>query len=291
MNQPVFDKTQPYGLRTQKATHHTMAYFVLVVLSLLFLFPLLWLLSCSLKTYEDIFLYPPQFLQLPLQFKNYSDALTYESLPFGKFILNSTYITLISVLGAVLSSSLVAFSFSRLRWRGRDSVFTLVILTMIIPTEVVITPQYLIYNALGWLDTYIPLVLPYFFGKAFYVFLIRQTMMGIPMEMDESAKIDGCTSLQIFRYIVFPGAKLAVISVAIIALQDQWNNYLEPLIFINTLSKQTISVALSYFSGMYQTQWHLVYAAAIMVAMPILILFVFCQKYFIQGVVVSGVKG
>lgn len=277
--------------KRRKRISHVLAYLVLVVLASFFLFPLLWLLSCSLKSYSGIFLYPPQLIQFPLQIGNYPAALTYESLPFARFILNSAIITLMSVVGAVLSSSIVAFSFSRLRWRGRNALFTVVVLMMIIPTEVVITPLYMIYNKLGWLDTYIPLVLPYYFGKAFYVFMIRQTMMGIPMEMDESAKLDGCTGLQTFWKIILPQAKLAVIAVAIMALQDQWNNYLEPLIYINTLDKQTISVALSYFSGMYQTQWHLVYAAAVMVATPILILFAFCQKYFIQGVVVSGVKG
>ncbi len=279
------------SVRRRKHISHGMAYAILIVLAVMFFFPLFWLVSCSLKTYEGIFLYPPQFPPFPAQFQNYYDALTYKSLPFARFIGNSAMVTVISVLGAVMSSSIVAYSFSRLRWRGRNALFAIVVLTMIIPTEVVITPLYLIYNQMGWIDTYLPMVLPFFFGKAFYVFMIRQTMMGIPLEMDESAKLDGCSALQTFLKIIMPQAKLAIIAVAIMAMQDQWNNYLEPLIYINSLDKQTISVALSYFSGMYQTQWHLVYAAAVMVAMPILILFVFMQKYFIQGVVVSGVKG
>ncbi len=266
-------------------------YAVLAVLAAFFLFPLLWILSNSLKTYENIFAYPPKLFPQPLQFSNYLEALTYNSLPFGRFLLNSTIITVVSVFGVVFSSALVAFAFSRLRWRGRNALFLVIVLTMIIPTEVVITPQFIIYNKLGLLDTWIPLILPWFFGKAFYIFMIRQSMMGIPMAMDESAKIDGASTLQVFWHIILPQSKLSLIAVAILALQDQWNNYLEPLIFVNSLEKQTISVGLSYFSGMYQTPWHYVFAAAVIVALPILILFAFLQQYFIQGVVVSGVKG
>lgn len=279
------------SVKKQRTINAILAYIALVFLAVLFLFPLLWILSNSLKTYEHIFSYPPKFFPLPLQFKNYINAFTYESLPFGRFLLNSAFITIISVVAVVFSSALVAYAFSHLRWRGRDALFIVVVLTMIIPTEVVITPQYIIYNKLGLLDTYIPLIAPWFFGKAFYIFMIRQTMMGIPKEMNESARIDGCNVIQTFLYVIMPQAKLGMIAVAIMAMQDQWNNYLEPLIFVNTLSKQVISVGLSYFSGMYQTQWNYVFAAAVIVALPILIIFAFFQKYFIQGVVVSGVKG
>ena len=277
--------------KAQRRLCGAIAYVALTVFAAIFAFPLFWLLSCSLKTYANIFVYPPEMLQFPLQFKNFPDALTYETLPFVKYIGNSAVVTIVSVIGAVLSSSLVAFAFSRLRWRGRNALFTVVVLTMIIPIEVVITPLYLIYNELGWVDTYLPMILPFFLGKAFYVFMIRQAIMGISKEMDESAKLDGCSTLQTYWMVILPQAKLAVFAVAIMAVQDQWNNYLEPLIYINTQDKQMISVALGYFSSMYQTQWHLVYAAAVMVASPIIILFAFMQKYFIQGVVVSGVKG
>ena len=204
---------------------------------------------------------------------------------------NSAIITITSVIGAVLSSSVVAFGFSRIRWRGRDQVFVLVILTMIIPTEIVLTPLYLIYSKLGLLNTWFPVIAPFFFAKPFYTFMLRQSMMGIPVEMDESAIVDGCTVWQRFTHIILPQVKPTVFAVIIMAMQDQWNNYLEPLIFINSNSKQTISVGLTFFSGMNATEWNLVFAGAVMVALPILIIFVFFQKYFIQGVVVSGVKG
>ena len=284
-------KAEYHSMKSQRRIGHALAYIALCILAIIFVFPIFWLLSCSLKTYESIFMYPPKLIQFPLQFINYPDALTYETFPFLTFILNSIKVTLVSVVGAVLSSSLVGYSFSRLKWRGRNATFMLVVLTMIIPAEVVITPLYLLYNKIGWIDTYLPMIVPYFCGKAFYVFMMRQAMMGIPIEMDESARMDGCNSLQTWWIIIMPQAKLALIAVGIMALQDQWNNYLEPLIYINSQMKQTISVGLTYFSGSYQTQWHLVYAEAVLVVMPILILFAFMQKYFIQGVVVSGVKG
>lgn len=227
----------------------------------------------------------------PLRFANYPEAYNYAALNFGQMLGNSFIITITSVIGAVVSSTIVAFGFSRLRWRGRDQIFVLVILTMIIPGEVVLTPLYFIYNRLHLLDTWFPIIAPFFFAKPFYTFMIRQSMMGIPVEMDESAVIDGCNVWQRLIYVILPQAKPALLAAMIMAMQDQWNNYLEPLIYINSNTKQTISVGLTFFSGMYNIQWNLVFAAAVIVALPILVVFVFLQKYFIQGVVVSGVKG
>lgn len=268
-----------------------LCYLVLILLALIFLFPLYWFVLNSLKTYEQIFQFPPKFFVWPLQWGNYGAAYQYSALDFGKMLQNSAIITVLSVIGAVVSSSVVAFGFSQIKWRGRDQIFVLVILTMIIPTEVVLTPLYFIYNRLHLLDTWIPIILPFFFAKPFYTFIIRQNMMGIPLELSESAMIDGCGVWGRFVHIVLPQCKPALLAVMIMAMQDQWNNYLEPLTYISTNSKQTISVGLTFFSGMYNIQWNLVFAAAVIVALPILIVFVFLQKYFIQGVVVSGVKG
>jgi multiple sugar transport system permease protein len=279
------------GRVKKKNIRKALCYLALVALSVIFLFPLYWFLLNSLKTYEQIFQYPPKFFVWPLRFANYGEAYHYSALNFGKMLQNSVIITIVSVVGAVLSSSIVAFGFSQIKWRGRDQVFVLVILTMIIPTEVVLTPLYFIYNRLHLLDTWLPMILPFFFAKPFYTFMIRQSMMGIPTELSESAMMDGCNVWGRFFYIVLPQSKPALLAVAIMAMQDQWNNYLEPLTYISTNAKQTISVGLTFFSGMYNIQWNLVFAAAVIVAMPILIIFIFLQKYFIQGVVVSGVKG
>ncbi len=268
-----------------------LCYLLLMGLTVIFIFPLYWFFLNSVKSYEQIFQFPPKFWVFPLRFANYPEAYHYPALQFGQMLKNSAIITLISVFGAVLSSTIVAYGFSRLKWKGRDTVFVLVILTMIIPTEVVLTPLYFIYNRLHLLDTWFPIIAPFFFAKPFYTFMIRQMMMGIPVEMDESAVIDGCNLWQRLVHVILPQAKPALLSVMIMAMQDQWNNYLEPLIYINSNSKQTISVGLTFFSGMYNIQWNLVFAAAVIVALPILVVFIFLQKYFIQGVVVSGVKG
>lgn len=277
-------------LVSEKTIRTISCYLILAILAVSFMFPIYWFFLNSLKSYEQLFQFPPKFWVWPLRFENYPEAYRYPSLQFGQMLKNSAIITVLSVIGAVLSSTIVAYGFSRLKWRGRDQVFALVILTMIIPTEVLLTPLYIIYGKIHLLDTWFPIIAPFFFAKPFYTFIIRQYMMGIPKEMDESAKIDGCNVWQRLFYVILPQSKPALLTVMILAMQDQWNNYLEPLIFINSNSKQTISVGLTFFSGMYNIQWNLVFAAAVIVALPLLVVFVFLQKYFIQGVVVSGVK-
>ena len=277
--------------KSRKALRAGLCYLALGALAVIFLFPLYWFFLNSVKSYEQIFQFPPDFFVWPMRWQNYPDACQYPALDFVRMVKNSAFITGTSVLGAVISSSVVAYGFSQIRWKGRDQVFVVVILTMIIPTEVVLTPLYFIYNRLGLLDTWIPLIAPFFFAKPFYTFMVRQSMMGIPVELSESAMIDGCGVWKRLIYIVIPQCKPALLAVMIMAMQDQWNNYLEPLIYINSNAKQTISVGLTFFSGMYNIQWNLVFPAAVIVALPILLVFVFLQKYFIQGVVVSGVKG
>lgn len=281
------NKKSMYGRTARKIG----CYAALLILAVIFMFPLYWFFLNSFKSYEQLFQFPPKFWVWPFRLVNYLEAYMYPAFDFGQMMKNSAIITITSVIGAVLSSSVVAFGFSRIRWRGRDQVFVLVILTMIIPTEIVLTPLYLIYSKLGLLNTWFPVIAPFFFAKPFYTFMLRQSMMGIPVEMDESAIVDGCNVWQRFTHIILPQVKPTVLAVVIMAMQDQWNNYLEPLIFINSNSKQTISVGLTFFSGMNATEWNLVFAGAVMVALPILIIFVFFQKYFIQGVVVLGVKG
>ena len=202
-------------------------YAALIALTIVFMFPLYWFFLNSLKSYEDIFQFPPKFWVWPLRFANYPEAYNYAALNFGQMLGNSFIITITSVIGAVVSSAIVAFGFSRLRWRGRDQIFVLVILTMIIPGEVVLTPLYFIYNRLHLLDTWFPIIAPFFFAKPFYTFMIRQSMMGIPVEMDESAVIDGCNVWQRLIYVILPQAKPALLAAMIMAMQDQWNNYLD----------------------------------------------------------------
>ena len=205
--------------------------------------------------------------------------------------LNTFFITAVSTMGAVFSCYIVAFAFSRLRWKGRNTLFFIVVLTMIIPIEVIIVPRFMIYRAIKWWDTYLPLILPHWFSTPYCVFLLRQYMMTIPREMDEAAIIDGCNHWQTLWRIIFPQSKTAAMAVIIFTVQGSWNELLEPLIYLSTMEKYTATLGLSFFNGQYGTQWGMLMAASILVVSPILLLFIAAQKYFIQGIVVSGVKG
>ena len=267
------------NMKTRKFIADFFTYLVLGLGSVIFLTPIAWLLSTSLKDNQQVFRMPPSLIPSPVLWENYREALTTSGLPFGRFFLNSIVIVCLATIGAVISSSIVSYSFARVRWKGRDSLFFIVIMTMVIP------------NTIGWVDTYLPLVLPSFFGLPFHIFILRQYMRGIPIEMDEAAEIDGCNRWSILWRIIFPQSKAAVLTIVIYSIQTHWNAFMEPLIYLNTMEKFTVTLGLSFFKGQFGTQWGLLMAASVMVVLPILLLFVVAQKQFIQGIVVSGVKG
>lgn len=279
------------NMKTRKFIADFFTYLVLGLGSVIFLTPIAWLLSTSLKDNQQVFRMPPSLIPSPVLWENYRDALTTSGLPFGRFFLNSIVIVCLATIGAVISSSIVSYSFARVRWKGRDSLFFIVIMTMVIPAEVIIVPQFVIYNTIGWVDTYLPLVAPSFFGLPFHIFILRQYMRGIPIEMDEAAEIDGCNRWSILWRIIFPQSKAAVLTIVIYSIQSHWNAFMEPLIYLNTMEKFTVTLGLSFFKGQFGTQWGLLMAASVMVVLPILLLSVAAQKQFIQGIVVSGVKG
>ncbi len=266
-------------------------YFLLLLGGLVLMVPIAWLLSTSLKDNQQIFRWPPSFLPSPARWENFPNAMTFSGLPFGRFFLNTVFITILSTIGAVLSCYLVAFAFSRLRWRGRNALFFVVVMTMIIPIEVIIVPRFIIYRSIRWLDSYLPLILPHWFSTPYCVFLLRQYMMTIPREMDEAATIDGCSHFQTLWRIIFPQSMTAAMAIVIFTVQGCWNDLLEPLIYLSSMDHYTVTLGLSFFNGQYGTQWGMLMAASILVVSPILLLFIAAQKYFIQGIVVSGVKG
>ena len=277
--------------KQRRALGDALTYLVLLLGGIILMIPVAWLLSTSLKDNQQIFRWPPSLLPDPVIWENYVDAMSFSSLPFGRFFLNTFMITSLSTLGAVFSCYIVAFSFSRLRWKGRNTLFFVVVLTMIIPIEVIIVPRFIIYKSIKWLDTYWPLILPHWFSTPYCVFLLRQYMMTIPREMDEAAIIDGCNRWQTLWLIIFPQSMMAAMAVIIFTVQGSWNELLEPLIYLSSMNKYTVTLGLSFFNGQYSTQWGMLMAASILVVSPILLLFIVAQKYFIQGIVVSGVKG
>lgn len=277
--------------RERRIAGNALTYILLLLGSIVIMVPIAWLLSTSLKDNQQIFRWPPSLIPNPARWENFPNSMTYSGLPFGRFFANTLIITLTSAVGAVLSCYTVAFSFSRLRWKGRNSLFFIVVLTMIIPIEVIIVPRFIIYRSINWYDTLLPLILPHWFSTPYSVFLLRQYMMTIPREMDEAATIDGCNYWQILWRVIFPQSKTAAMAVLIFTIQGTWNDLLEPLIYLSSMDRYTVTLGLSFFNGQYGTQWGMLMAASIIVVSPILLLFIAAQKYFIQGIVVSGVKG
>ncbi len=266
----------------------TLLYVLLVVLSAVFILPLFWMISTSLKPDNQIFIFPPVWIPNPPQWSNYPKALTF--VPMGLYLKNTLIICGLSVLGILISCPLVAFGFSRIEWPGRDLLFILLISTMMIPYQVTMIPLYLIFNKLGWINTFTPLVIPAFFGAPFYIFLLRQFFMTIPRELDDAARVDGCSEFAILYKIILPLAKPALAVIALFQFIGSWNDFLGPLIYLTDQSKYTLAIGLQQFQSGYHTAWSLLMAAATVVTLPIIVLFFFTQKTFIQGITLTGIK-
>jgi multiple sugar transport system permease protein len=263
---------------------------VLILGALVMIVPFLWLLSTSLKEQRQIFLYPPQWIPDPVRWQNYPEALT--QLPFGRYTLNTLLITAITMVGVLLTSSLAAYGFARLRFPGRDLIFMVLLSTLMLPYAVIMIPQYIMFKYLGWIDTYLPLVVPpYFGGGIFNIFLLRQFFRTIPVDMTDAARIDGASDLRIYAQIMLPLAGPALAVVAIFTFINSWNDFLGPLIFLSSQDKYTIALGLSTFKGLYNTQWQYLMAASTVMIVPIIVLFFLTQRYFVQGIVTTGTKG
>lgn len=272
------------------ALQRAITFLVALLGALIVLAPILWMLSTSLKTLPEVLVFPPLWLPSTLHWDNYSKALTF--LPFGLYARNTLIISLSILVGEMLTNSFVAYGFARLRAPGRSVLFILVLSTMMVPYPVIMIPQYILFKNLGWIDTFLPLIVPPWFGSAFLIFLLRQFYMTVPREMDDAAEIDGCSYFGIWRRIMLPLAKPALASVAIFSFTYNWNDYLAPLIYLNSMNNYTLSLGLASFTGRYgTTPWNLLMAASLVTVLPCVLLFFFAQKYFIQGIVVSGVKG
>ena len=278
------------GKRASKNLADALAYALLVFVGLLILLPLYWMVSTSLKDPSELFLIPPVWIPNPLRWENYREALT--TLPFGRFALNTSIITVVSVIGQLLSSPLVAYSFARLRFRGKNGLFMLILATMMLPAQVTMIPVFIMFKSFGWLDTFIPLTLPHFFGSAYFIFLLRQFMLTIPPELGDAAKIDGCGYFGTFSRIFMPLSKAALATVAIFTFTWSWNDFMGPVIYLNTREKWTLAVGLRGFIASYgTTRFHLLMAASLVTVLPCVVLYFFAQRLFIQGIVITGIKG
>jgi len=263
---------------------------IITIGAILMVAPLAWMVSTSLKTDGDVFIVPIQWIPKRIVWSNYYEATVF--IPFLRYYLNSIQVTALAVIGAVLSSSSVAFAFARLRVPGKNILFAILLATLMLPEEVTIVPVYLLFKSLGWLDTYRPLIVPSWFGgNAFYIFLLRQFFQTIPTDLDDAAKIDGASLFDIYWRIILPLSKPALATVAIFAFFNSWNSFRDPLIYLNTADKFTIPVALRlYMSDLGQTHWNYLMAATLMSLIPPLIIFFTSQRFFIQGSVLTGLK-
>jgi ABC-type glycerol-3-phosphate transport system permease component len=281
-------------VKPRKLVAQLLALAVVAVGAVVVMIPFAWMLSTSVKSAGQVFIFPPIWIPDPIRWSNYIEVLTLPDYPFPTFFLNTIIITTGCMVGQLFGASIVGYSFARLRWVGRDRVFLIVLATMMLPPQVTMIPQFILFYKLGWIDTFKPLIVPILFGGVpFSIFLMRQFFMTIPFELDDAARIDGCGVLGIYWHILMPLARPALGTIAIFTTLWNWNDFFGPLIYLNSRNKFTLAVALALlrYSPYGATRWHLLMAATVMVVAPIIILFFLAQRYFIQGIVFTGVKG
>jgi ABC-type glycerol-3-phosphate transport system permease component len=279
------------GMSTTRMLGHALLYVILTAGAIGAIVPMLWTVSSSLKDSAHIFTLHVQWIPNPILWHNYVDL--FQKLPFMRFIRNTMIIVFSNVLSAVLMGSLAAYAFARLRAPGRDFVFILVLSTMLLPSQVTLIPRYIIFNALKMIDTYGPLILPgWLGGGAFEIFLFRQFFLSLPVELDDAARMDGCSTLRIYWDIMMPLSKPVIATVAIFNFIWAWSDFFTPLIYLNSMEKFTLSLALSTLraGAEWSTRWELVMAGSVLSIVPMILVFFVGQKYFVQGIALSGIK-
>jgi len=286
-NEPV---SWSKSIKGQRFINMIGAYALLIPLGILFLLPFFWMLSTALKTRPQIFVFPPNFIPDPVQWGNFDEAWN-DFLPFNTFLFNSVKITLNNVIGNLVSCTLAGYALARLQARGKRIVFGSIMVLLVMPQEVLIIPQYILFNQLGWNNTHLPLMVPAWFGWAFFIFLLRQFFMGIPQELVDAALIDGAGHIKILWMIFIPLSKPALATVAIFSFIGNWNNFLGPLIYLRSENLHTLPLGMRAFQGYYgNTDWQYMMAIATIALIPVLVIFFFGQKLFVQGIAMSGVK-
>jgi multiple sugar transport system permease protein len=266
-----------------------LAYSALLLTAITMIFPFYWMVATSLKSEARVFAFPPDWIPNPAILANYEYILT--ELPFGRYIFNSVKVSSLWTLGIILSSSLAAYAFARVRFWGREILFVITLGALMIPGQITMIPLYVVMTRIGWVDTHLPLIVPAYLGSAFGIFLMRQYFMTIPQELNDAAKIDGCSHFGIYWRIMMPLAKAVIATLALLSFMGSWNDLLGPVIYLFDEKLFTLPLALTRFRGMYYTQWANMMAGATITLLPILIVFLFTQQYFVRGVVLSGLKG
>jgi multiple sugar transport system permease protein len=275
--------------QTKDRIRGIVIHIALIPAAFVFLLPFLWMLSTALKPDSQLDAYPPIWIPNPLQWSNFPKTVTY--VPFFLYLRNTLIISISSMVGVVISSALAAYSLARIHWPGRQVLFLMTIATLMLPFQVTLIPVFLVFKNLGWVGDFRPLILPQFFGYAYYIFLMRQFFSSIPQELSEAAYIDGANEFRIFWSVVLPLAKPALATVAVFQFIRSWTDYLGPLIYLNDQQLYTLQLGLYQYSSQYGREWGLLMAAAVLITLPVIIVFFLTQRTFVQGVTLSGIKG
>lgn len=267
------------------------SYILLGGLTIIFVFPFLWMVSTAFKLPSEAYKIPPQLIPNTVTLNNFAKGWQYAN--FSQYTVNTVIVTFVATFGAVLSSSLVAYGFARFKSRFNNLLFTVILATMMLPSQVTLIPTYLLFTKLGWLDTFLPLIVPsYLGGGAFNIFLLRQFFKTIPLELDQAAKIDGANSLQIFFQILLPVVKPALMAISVMSIAYHWNDFFSPLIYLSSDEKFTLAIGLQFFQNAYgSTEVQMLMAVSLITIIPILVLFFSAQRYFVQGITMTGIKG
>jgi multiple sugar transport system permease protein len=282
--------TKKDRLNPAKILWQVIVYLLLIVGAIVMLVPFFWMLSTSLKESFQVFSFPPKWIPDPIKWDNY--ILTFNSLPFGKWLVNTVVITASTIVGTLLSCTIVAYGFARFRARGRNVLFLVMLATMMLPSAVTMIPVFYLFKSLGWINTFYPLIVPAFFGNAFFIFLLRQFYMSIPTELEDAAKIDGLGTVGILWRIIVPLTLPALTTVAIFQFNGAWNDFMGPLLYLSKPDLYTLALGINFFKSQNDVQWNYLMAASLVTMLPSLILFFVGQKYFIEGISLSGgIKG
>lgn len=289
INKSYNKKDLKLSIKGRKKVLKVITYIMLIIGSVITILPFLWLVRSALMERSQIFIFPPQWIPNPFKWSNFTEALS--AAPFLRYFLNTMVIVIPVMAGTLLTSAMAAFSFSRLKWRGKKVMFYLLLSTMMLPYAVTLIPTFILWEHLGFVNTPVPLIVPAWFGGgAFNIFLLRQFFMTLPKELDEAALIDGANYWQIFFKIILPLSKPALAVVAIFTFMATWNDFLAPLIYLNDSDKYTLALGLAQFKGTFTSQWNYLMAASTVITIPIIIIFFLCQKYFVQGITLTGMK-
>ncbi len=277
-------------MRKKETIKSILVHVILLITAALFIFPFYWMLRTSVVGTGGIFSPDIHILPTELKLDNFSRALT--ALPFGVYFLNTLIITVLNVIGVLLTSSLCAYGFSRIEWPGRDKVFGIMLTALMLPYSVLMIPHFIGWSFLGLTNTFVPLIVPaYLGGGLFNIFLLRQFFLGIPKEMDEAAHMEGAGHLRIYWSIILPLSKQSLIVVGLLTYLTNWNDYLAPMIYISSEKKFTLMLGLNQFMGGYNAQWNLMMAAVVVIVIPSIVIYLFAQRYFVEGIAMTGIKG